>query len=114
MTLAENESCWREAKRAKRASASAGTGTASSTASCTVHRPIPESSTYPSMEASSGSSFKARARRSRSQDRTTAPWVHTAAIRGRSRSKSLASSIANPSPYACGIAYSMALWIIFV
>src|SRR5438034_10329838 len=43
LTLAANDSSWREAKRAKRDSVITGAGTSSSIAAWTVQRPSPES-----------------------------------------------------------------------
>ncbi len=45
LTLAANDSSWREANRAKSAAVITGTGTSSAIASAIVHRPSPESST---------------------------------------------------------------------
>ena len=47
MTLAPNESVWRERKRMSSESVMTGAGTSRSIASCTVQRPSPESATQP-------------------------------------------------------------------
>ena len=75
----------RSARRAS--SASTGTGTAASTASCTVQRPSPESSTYPRICSRPGSACSARSRSSSSQLRTTDPCCQSAASCWRSSSK---------------------------
>ena len=57
-----------------------GTGTDSSIAASTVHRPSPVSSTQPLMPASSGSCARPRAIKSSSHDRTTLPVRQASAI----------------------------------
>src|SRR5437879_9305942 len=89
-------------------------GTPWVTASRTVQRPSPESSTQPLMFFKSlPSCSNARSASSSSHDRTTLPWSHTVETFRRSRSNSLACRSSNPSPYACIIPYSIPLWTIF-
>src|SRR4029079_1960174 len=76
----------RDENRANSAAASTSTGTPSSTAACTVHRPSPESDTRPSKSARSELRASASAVRSSSHDATTLPRRHTSATAGMSRS----------------------------
>ena len=88
-------------------------GTDWSIASCTVHRPSPESSTHPRIFWSAGSSASARPASSTSHDRTTLPCIQRSAIRGRSRPYGLLCIRAKPSAMACIMPYSIPLWTIF-
>ena len=73
-TLAEKSMSRRDAKRPKRADASAGIGTAVCTASFSVHRPSPESSTYGAMSSRAlPLCSNASCSSSSSQERTTEP-----------------------------------------
>src|SRR6185369_11835425 len=84
MTLAPNESVWRERKRACSESVITGAGTSRSIASCTVQRPSPESATQPLIAESDASRANAAAASSLSHDRTTLPCCQTFAICSRS------------------------------
>src|SRR5690606_17829489 len=70
------EAFWPDTHRAQIEAEIVGTGTALLRASSTVHRPSPESSTYPSMSVNSGSSSSAFTSSSSSQPRTTVPRCH--------------------------------------
>src|SRR5205823_1574170 len=76
----------REAKRLKSEAASTGAGTPSSTAACTVHRPSPESLTWPAYSSRLGDSCSACAVRSSSQDEITEPRRQSSLIAARSSS----------------------------
>src|ERR687888_213433 len=74
LTFAAKSPCRRESKRANSADVMTGIGTRRSMASSTVQRPSPESSTHPSIPASSlPSSSNARHASSQSHERTTEP-----------------------------------------
>src|ERR1043166_826141 len=84
ITLAPNDSSWRDRNRACSDSVITGAGTSRSIASCTVHRPSPESATQPLSDASDASRSNAFAASALSHDRTTLPRSHTLAICARS------------------------------
>src|SRR6185295_8236089 len=96
------ESSCLDRKRANNAAAMLGTGTRSRMASSTVHRPSPESSVYPVISASFGSSLSALASSCCSQERTTVPFVHAWYTACGSSIRSSAASISYPSAYAEG------------
>src|SRR5262245_56826558 len=74
----------RDRKRVKSAAVRTGIGTLWASASPSVHRPSPESSTYASSFASPGSSASARAVSSSNHDRTTLPCIQSEATFARS------------------------------
>jgi hypothetical protein len=76
----------RDSNRSNSDAESTGTGTPSSTAARTVHRPSPESLTLPENESSCGSSTNEVAVRSSSQLATTLPRRHTSEMAPRSKS----------------------------
>src|SRR6185437_8033623 len=111
ITLAPNDSDWRERSRVSSDNVITGAGTSRSIASCTVQRPSPESSTQPLRSASDASREKAVTASSLSHDRTTLPCCHTSEICSRSSFGKIfdACRISYPSAYACSNPYSMPL-----
>ena len=106
------EFSWRDRNLACRAAVIVGVGIPLSTDSTTVQRPSPESATKGAIPVKAGSFARASAASSRSQERTTEPFIQREAIFALSSPSPEASKSSNPSAYACIMAYSTPLWTI--